>query len=136
MRNSYGCVVIGSGYGGAVAASRMARAVRPDCRRPTVCVLERGRERWPGEYPSGFSKALKDLHVSGEFAPGSAPGKVVEESDPTGIYRLIFGNGLSAVVGNGESEDGSRFFSFCRHLQRVHESRTFVWVRDWNGIVD
>jgi hypothetical protein len=39
MRNSYDCVVIGSGYGGGVAASRMARAGLG------VCLLERGHER-------------------------------------------------------------------------------------------
>src|SRR5687768_8283466 len=43
MRSSYDAVVIGTGYGGSVAASRMARG------RQSVCVLERGLERWPGE---------------------------------------------------------------------------------------
>ncbi len=38
MKSHYEVVVIGSGYGGAIAASRMARAGR------SVCVLERGRE--------------------------------------------------------------------------------------------
>jgi cholesterol oxidase len=38
-------VVIGSGYGGAIAASRLARAGQD------VCVLERGREFMPGEFP-------------------------------------------------------------------------------------
>jgi hypothetical protein len=40
MRPSYDVVVIGSGYGGAVAASRMARG------RQSVCLLELGREKW------------------------------------------------------------------------------------------
>jgi hypothetical protein len=40
LRHSYDVVVIGSGYGGGVAASRMARG------RQSVCVLERGKERW------------------------------------------------------------------------------------------
>ena len=38
-------VVIGSGYGGAIAASRLARAGQD------VCLLERGREFLPGEFP-------------------------------------------------------------------------------------
>src|SRR4051794_38316715 len=46
LRSSYDVVVIGSGYGGAVAASRMARG------RQSVCLLERGKEKWPGEYPN------------------------------------------------------------------------------------
>ncbi|NML34080.1 alpha/beta fold hydrolase [Paraburkholderia antibiotica] len=45
LQAHYEVVVIGSGYGGAIAASRMARAGR------RVCVLERGREFMAGEYP-------------------------------------------------------------------------------------
>lgn len=101
MRNSYDYVVIGSGYGGAVAASRLARSVGRDGRN-SVCVLERGMERWPGEYPSTTSDGLKNLYVSGEFAPGNAKGVPVESGDPSGMYRLVLGKGLSAVVGNGK----------------------------------
>ncbi|KAH6699057.1 hypothetical protein BKA61DRAFT_496631 [Leptodontidium sp. MPI-SDFR-AT-0119] len=95
LRNSYDCVVIGSGYGGGVAASRMSRAGQ------SVCLLERGKERWPGEYPSGFLDAFKNLHVSGEFAPGFLKGAMVEGGDPTGLYHLICGKGQNAFVGNG-----------------------------------
>ncbi|GAW16944.1 hypothetical protein ANO14919_063910 [Xylariales sp. No.14919] len=95
MRHAYDCVVIGSGYGGGVAASRMARADQ------TVCLLERGKERWPGEFPTGTGDALDQLHYSGQFAPPWLPKKVVHGGDPTGMYHLIFGNGQNAVVGNG-----------------------------------
>jgi choline dehydrogenase-like flavoprotein len=95
LRSSYDCVVIGSGYGGAVAASRMARAGQ------RVCLLERGKERWPGEYPVGFLEAMKQFHVSGEFAPGFLKGAMVEGGDPTGLYHLIVGKGQNAFVGNG-----------------------------------
>ena len=40
LRHEYDVVVIGSGYGGGVAASRMARG------KQSVCVLELGKERW------------------------------------------------------------------------------------------
>ncbi|KAI0533446.1 glucose-methanol-choline oxidoreductase [Xylaria digitata] len=95
MRHAYDCVVIGSGYGGGVAAARMARAGK------TVCLLERGKERWPGEFPTGTGDALDQLHYSGQFAPSWLPRKVVHGGDPTGMYHLIFGNGQNAVVGNG-----------------------------------
>ncbi|OLN95454.1 Cholesterol oxidase 2 [Colletotrichum chlorophyti] len=101
MRNSYDCVVIGSGYGGAVAASRIARSVGANGKRQSVCVLERGQEKWPGEYPTGVLDAFDQVHVSGEFAPGWLPSTTVERGDPTGMYHLIFGKGLNAVVGNG-----------------------------------
>lgn len=95
LRNSYDTVVIGSGYGGGVAASRMARAGQ------SVCLLERGKERWPGEYPSGFIDAMKQFHVSGNFAPHFTKGIPVESGDPTGLYHLILGKGQNAFVGNG-----------------------------------
>ncbi|KAI0427418.1 glucose-methanol-choline oxidoreductase [Xylaria sp. FL1042] len=95
MRHKYDVVVIGSGYGGGVAASRMARAGK------SVCLLERGKERWPGEFPSGTVDALDQLHFSGQVVPPWLPKKVVHGGDPTGMYHLIFGNGQNAVVGNG-----------------------------------
>lgn len=97
MRGSYDCVVIGSGYGGGVAASRMARTGE------SVCVLERGREMWPGEYPSDTDDAFDQVHYSGQFSPGWLPKKMVNGGDPTGMYHLIFGNGQNAFVGNGTS---------------------------------
>ena len=98
MRHSYDVVVIGSGYGGGVAASRMARAGQH------VCVLERGKERWPGEYPVSSTDALEQLHVSGQFATKFLPGISVDTGDPTGMYHLILGRGQNAVVGNGEAD--------------------------------
>lgn len=47
-----------SGYGGAVAASRLARA------RQSVCLLERGKERWPGEYPTTEVDFIRDLRIA------------------------------------------------------------------------
>jgi choline dehydrogenase-like flavoprotein len=95
LRSEYDVVVVGSGYGGGVAASRMARAGQ------TVCLLERGQEKWPGEYPSGFIDAIKEMHVSGDFAPGFWKGSPIEYGDPTGLYHLIMGKGQNAFVGNG-----------------------------------
>jgi cholesterol oxidase len=46
IQGHYSAVVVGSGYGGAIAAARIARAGRD------VCVLERGKELHPGEYPN------------------------------------------------------------------------------------
>ncbi|CAK7201000.1 hypothetical protein SEUCBS139899_003701 [Sporothrix eucalyptigena] len=98
IRSSYDVVVIGSGYGGGVAASRMARAGQ------SVCLLELGKERWPGEYPVSAKDAFSELHCSGDLQPSdlsSTIGLPVTEGKPTGMYHLISGKGQNAVVANG-----------------------------------
>jgi cholesterol oxidase len=86
MGTSYEVVVVGSGYGGAIAASRMARAGR------RVCVLERGRELQPGEYPDTALEAAGEMQVH-------APHRHV--GSRTGLYDFRVGDEISALVGCG-----------------------------------
>lgn len=51
MANSFDVVIVGSGFGGAVTACRLAQAGRK------VLVLERGRRWTPDEYPRGLDDA-------------------------------------------------------------------------------
>ena len=57
IRDRYTVVVVGSGYGGAIAASRLARAGQD------VCLLERGREIPPGEFPDTQVELAAELQV-------------------------------------------------------------------------
>lgn len=57
IKDHYTVVVIGSGYGGGIAASRMARAGQQ------VCILERGKEIRPGEYPNTLTAALPEMQA-------------------------------------------------------------------------
>ena len=59
LKPRYDAVVVGSGYGGGVAACRMARMGL------AVAVLERGRERVPGEFPTTVLQANRDLQIHG-----------------------------------------------------------------------
>ena len=75
IKDHYEVVVIGSGYGGGVAASRLARAGRQ------VCILERGKEFQPGEYPNTEADALKEFqvdlpahHIGSDIRPVSGSG--------------------------------------------------------------
>jgi len=54
----YDAVVVGSGYGGGVAASRLARCGQ------SVCVLERGKEFLTGDFPDRFPDIRRELHLS------------------------------------------------------------------------
>ncbi len=82
----YDVVIVGSGYGGAIAASRLARAGRK------VCVLERGRELQPGEYPDNVAEATREVQIS------SDEGHVGRR---TGLYDLRLGKDISVFVGCG-----------------------------------
>lgn len=57
VRAHYEAVVIGSGYGGGVAASRLARCGM------SVAVLERGREILPGEFPRSLLATQRDTQI-------------------------------------------------------------------------
>src|SRR5258708_20320339 len=58
LKPSYTIVVIGSGYGGSILASRMARAGQK------VCLFERGKEFQPGEFPESESQVFSETQVT------------------------------------------------------------------------
>ncbi|KAI9686139.1 MAG: hypothetical protein M1822_003794 [Bathelium mastoideum] len=95
LRHSYDVVVVGSGYGGGVAASRMARGGQ------SVCLLERGKERWPGEFPTTLEEAAMQLHVTGDEATSDDRSIPIDKGNKTGLYHLMVGEGQNAFVGNG-----------------------------------
>lgn len=86
MQSRYDVVVVGSGYGGGIAASRMARAGR------SVCLLERGKELQPGEYPDTEVEALEEMQVAKRGA---------HVGSRTALYDFHMNDELNAFVGCG-----------------------------------
>ena len=86
IKDHYTVVVIGSGYGGGIAASRMARAGQ------SVCILERGKEFQPGEYPDTELEALREVQTR---LPDCDVGP------PTGLYDFVVGNDINVFLGCG-----------------------------------
>jgi cholesterol oxidase len=87
IKDHYTAIVIGSGYGGGIAASRLARAGQ------SVCVLERGKEFQPGEYPDTNIEFLKEVQV--HLPNGERIGS------QTGLYDFRMNQELNALVGCG-----------------------------------
>jgi cholesterol oxidase len=83
-RNQYDIVIIGSGYGGAITAARLATAdLNP---RPSICILERGKERQPGDYPE---------------QPLDVAAQVRSDLNPLGLYELLNYQDISVIKGSG-----------------------------------
>ncbi|KAM0716381.1 hypothetical protein Q7P37_007826 [Cladosporium fusiforme] len=103
IKSSYDVVVIGSGYGGGVAASRLARA-QPN---QSVCVLESGRERWPGRscfHSGGYLfpvlAALAELRVTG-LRFGSWIAWPLSFGRADGLYHWVCGKRSSVLMAHG-----------------------------------
>jgi len=86
LKLHYDAIVVGSGYGGGVAASRLARCGK------RVAVLERGKEFLLGDFPDRLSEAQAEFQISrGSMHLGSA----------TGLFDLRLGSDMHVLVGCG-----------------------------------
>jgi len=74
--------VVGSGFGASVVAARLAGQVPPG----ELVVLERGRERVPGEFPTSFSEVRSNVR---------------SRRNPLGLFELSLGRDVDRLVANG-----------------------------------
>ncbi|MCH9806299.1 MAG: GMC family oxidoreductase N-terminal domain-containing protein [Alphaproteobacteria bacterium] len=86
LAERYDVIIVGSGYGGGVSASRLARAGKK------VAVLERGREFVTGEFPSRFPELRNELRISGSST---------QSGSPTALFDLRLGSDVHVLVGCG-----------------------------------
>ncbi|RZM02207.1 MAG: alpha/beta fold hydrolase, partial [Variovorax sp.] len=103
-------VIVGSGYGAAVAAREFAggrvaskEGQKADASedapgaadRPlSICILERGNEYLPGAFPSRFA----DLAGHVRF---STPGRAAPRGRPLGLFDVRVGDDVNVLVANG-----------------------------------
>ena len=85
-KESYDFVVVGSGYGGAITAARIASAKLSP--KPSVCVLERGRERWPGNlrFPDTLDGVMDEWR---------------SQENRLGMYEMLTYRDISVIKGCG-----------------------------------
>jgi cholesterol oxidase len=91
LRASYDVIVVGSGYGGGVAALRMAEVQRSGG-KPSVCVLERGREWRAGDFPSTLISAVRQLQFD---SPALRLGR------STALFDVRYDRDMAVLVGCG-----------------------------------
>ncbi|XP_072017812.1 uncharacterized protein [Amphiura filiformis] len=83
----YDVIVIGSGYGGSIAASRAARAGKK------VCVLEKGREWRPGDFPETELNSAEEVQMT--FHGNKTIG------DPTNLFDVVISPDVAVLQGCG-----------------------------------
>src|SRR5262245_20117947 len=86
IKPAYDVVVVGSGYGGGVAASRLARACQ------SVCVIEKGKEFLTGEFPSRLPELRRELQINGSK---------MRSGSRTGLFDFRLGADIHVLVGCG-----------------------------------
>src|SRR3972149_5485489 len=86
LRDRYDVIVVGSGYGGGVAASRLSRAGKK------VAVLERGREVLTGQFPSRFPDLKNELQGTG---------KRLRTGPSSALFDVRLGEDMHVLVGCG-----------------------------------
>src|ERR1017187_1471546 len=84
-KTSYDYIIVGAGYGGAIFAARFGSAnLKP---KPSVCLLERGRE-WPvGSFPD------QTVNFVGAFHDDTL--------NPLGLYEFLNYQDISVIKGSG-----------------------------------
>jgi len=80
LRDRYGVIVIGSGYGGSITAARLAAAGYE------VCILERGKEWVPGEFPDEVDEVVKQVR---------------HHANPLGLYDYRITRDVDVLTGCG-----------------------------------
>jgi cholesterol oxidase len=87
-------LIVGSGYGGAIAAASLAGCRLPNKRRLRIAVLERGQEYLPGAFPSELSDLPRHVRVS-------LPDATSPNGPRSGLFDVRVAADVVTVVANG-----------------------------------
>jgi len=96
-------VIIGSGYGAAVMAARLS-GIRTSGRKPTIAVLERGREYAAEDFPSDGWSTWKETQIwRGDDLTGHRLGMFDVRMDPNVTTLVGCGLGGTSLINAGVS---------------------------------
>ena len=88
-------VIVGSGYGGSVAAANLAGKLNSETGMPlNIALLERGKEYLPGEFPARFGQLPAHVRLA-----NAEKGTISGEAE--GLFDVHTGNDVVALVASG-----------------------------------
>ncbi|XP_024187001.1 uncharacterized protein LOC112191810 isoform X1 [Rosa chinensis] len=123
QEDSYDAVVVGSGYGGSVAACHLSMAgIR-------VCLIEKGRKWESQDFPTDVSKILQAFRMENEnlgfsFGPKDALFQVYEQNDSLAA--------VACGLGGGSLVNAGVMISTPVRARR-HPKWPKEWERNWNN---
>jgi cholesterol oxidase len=88
-------LIVGTGYGGAVAAARLAGATRTSDDKPaSIWLLERGEEYLPGQFPTCISELPGHVRISQQDSTGP-------KGRDTGLFDVRLGTDVVVLQASG-----------------------------------
>jgi len=97
----YDCLIIGSGYGGAVAARTFSCYKKADGERLNIAVLERGKEYSPGSFPAGLNEVISSFNRPDGFGTSNSSGENKWNLPHDGLYDIRASETHWILAGNG-----------------------------------
>ncbi len=94
QENDFDLVIVGSGYGGAVAAAQLTDLCDENGKALRVCILERGKEYLQGMFPSSLSSLAGHARFTSPFDKKPAGNR-------DGLFDIRAGKDINVLVANG-----------------------------------
>lgn len=85
-------VIIGSGYGASICAARLSAKLKPGRR---LCLIERGKEWMPGDFPDTFQAVNAEARKQ---MLGPAKRSIV---NPLGLFNVTMNDEVNVLAGSG-----------------------------------
>lgn len=129
---AYDLVIVGSGYGAAMAAATFAGCRRPDGGAVRIAMLERGREYLPGAFPSSLDELPSHVRISRGAQNPIGLREALWDVRLAGDVNALVCNGLGggSLINAGVMVE-PRFGNFDSRLPPgVEESLTTRWYAE------
>ena len=95
-------VIVGSGYGGAIAALEFSKTViKKTGKKPRICILERGKERLPGSFPSSLAELPTEVRLYRHSQENNNSNQPTVLGTESGLFDIRVGDGCSTLLANG-----------------------------------